>query len=548
MAINNPFLFKETVTSVLEDIRRMHIMDYNEAAQLKKVAQAATELEGQVCGNGMQDVFLSLYNSDPALREQVEAKLNPLRTMMDIGMQSPDWQSLKDYTTGDIVSSGLAGASIARRMYDALPDEAKGAAQEQCQHQTEADEAKEAVQDMQSVIDAYTEILENLQTEAESLKTRNPQTEQEAAQMEAALDELAQKIGNASGKISEAQEGMGSMLTRQQAAQGQADSASTAFEEAMAGSETQIKAAYNQAIQETHGDTKKTMEFVKAFSLAAGGTGVVDPATVEQAMKVISVKPSMAELAKFLGFAKEAVFAAYRESAKAPNYPSGYKADELNISRMIPSELMNMTGAAGESRRMDFFRRAAEGEILHRDYEGETPENRGDCYIIRDESGSMNDNDHNFAIGIEYALNEVMRREKNRDLTSFPFSGYNQWHEFKYPRNGENLEGLAQHLTSRYNGGTEPYGPLAAALNKIIKNDVPADILVITDAVIPAPNDQILAKLVEARKSTKTKIIAVAIGIADTSHLEAWADVVIPVTTLWAGKEQVRVALTKLMQ
>ena len=99
--------------------------------------------------------------------------------------------------------------------------------------------------------------------------------------------------------------------------------------------------------------------------------------------------------------------------------------------------------------------------------------------VVRDESGSMAGAPHALAVALEWALLEIARRDR-RAFYSIPFSGRGQFEV--WADSGTSPHDLAAHLTHFYNGGTEPYGPLVAALETVqtVSDELQrADILVI---------------------------------------------------------------------
>jgi uncharacterized protein with von Willebrand factor type A (vWA) domain len=519
MTDRRPLQHENEVETTLNSIVHLHVEEFSKAAEYPELAKAATDMEGLICGQAAQDTFFALHNRYPTLKKSPGKQLTPLKKMLEAGMNTPAWDKIKQGSTGNMAFSALTAAQLTKRLYDAMPPDAKQAAKEQCKYQSEADEANATAQELQKTIDMLEQALE--------------QADGEQAE---AMQEMAQKLES---EMSEAQ-------AQYEQAQGNADQAQEQYEQAMEQSAAQMHYSIEDAIEDTDKEAKNLIAFAKSFGIVGGGTGDnVSLEALKAASQVLDTKPQLSELADFLGWAKKAVLAAARESIEGSTHMAGYAPDSLDISRLHRVEFMNFIGAFGKTRQADFAARASSASVLHRERDGDGKSNKGDVYILRDESGSMMKNDHLLALGIEFAIAQVAKKESGRSVTSVPFSGRGHWHMYRYPDKPD-FQGLTNHLRTRYSGGTEPYEPLEAIVNEIVEKELPADILVITDASISPPPQEILDKLAQARSQSSVKIVAVAIGVS-TANLEEWADVVVPVTSLWAGRNELRTALKAIM-
>jgi uncharacterized protein with von Willebrand factor type A (vWA) domain len=226
---------------------------------------------------------------------------------------------------------------------------------------------------------------------------------------------------------------------------------------------------------------------------------------------------------------------------------TGYKKQPLRPSKMASFELARMVSPA-PAIRQDWQRRAADNAVMHRQFEGEKPQGRGDLVIVRDESGSMEGPEHATAIAVEWALLEIARRDK-RGFVSVPFSGPGQSSVWRAPKNGKaDVPGLLTHLSHFYGGGTEPYAPLAKALLQIGNSDLKADILLVTDGDFASPPADFLRMLAETKAKTPLKIVTVVIGGQSGSHkAKQFSDKVVFVKDLFTDREKLRAAVSEVV-
>ena len=141
---------------------------------------------------------------------------------------------------------------------------------------------------------------------------------------------------------------------------------------------------------------------------------------------------------------------------------------------------------------------------------------------------------------------EIACRDQ-RAFYSIPFSGRGQFEI--WADSGTNPHDLAEHLTHFYNGGTEPYGPLTAALETVqmVSDELQrADILVITDGLFAEATQTFLETIAQARQHYPIKIALVSVG-ADNPHAHAFADPVIHVDDLFKDCEQLRGAIATIV-
>jgi uncharacterized protein with von Willebrand factor type A (vWA) domain len=234
-----------------------------------------------------------------------------------------------------------------------------------------------------------------------------------------------------------------------------------------------------------------------------------------------------------LGWAKRMVSAERRKSRYGRESFTHFQVQELDLESIAPEELVGWMESDRESPLwLDFLRRALDGELLHRRYEGEDEVGRGPFVMLIDKSGSMRGRPNATACAVELALMKL--------------SGTGQFQVFDpgpRPDPGE----LVQHLELFYGNGTEPYGPLTKAV-ELVRND-PAlqegDILIITDGAFGAPPESFLELLAEAREEPGLKVVAVL--VRGKSSRADFADKVVLLQDLVQERDRLAEAVAPLL-
>ena len=137
-------------------------------------------------------------------------------------------------------------------------------------------------------------------------------------------------------------------------------------------------------------------------------------------------------------------------------------------------------------------------------------------------------------------------RKEDRRFISIPFSDIGQFDVYD-PGLKPDPIALMDHLELTYGDGTEPYGPLTAAI-ELIRDDAlmkTGDILCITDGRFGQPPDEFLQLLGEAREEPGLKLVAVVInghpGQAD------FADKVVMIGDIVRERERLAEAISPIL-
>lgn len=495
---------------------RFDLVDWRDASTaIPQIASINARAGREFCGHPVQDGFFSLFKRVPHLADPIPAGLEPLADLIRRGMETPQWERLRETSTGDLVASGVGAVAFVEEVLKSLPEEIKEQAREHAQASQRALEDQRKAQALQDL--------------AEMLRERaGQQNDGEAAALEAQAEAVSEQASE--------------LYAEAQAAQEQAAQALANYQAGAEANAPQIQAALNQAAAQAQAQAADASEAARGFALAAGGDPAhIDPATAREAMEALRRNPNLDRLAELLGWARRVARAEWRKSPRARTEMVGYRVHDLRPEGMAPVEWAGLL-AGDKTLEADWMRRAADGGIRHRHFEGEQEQGKGPLVIVRDESGSMGGAAHALAVAVEWALLEIARRD-GRDFYSIPFSGQGQYAVWQAPRSGQpDGASLLEHLAHFYGGGTEPYRPLAQAVNLVQGADLRADILLITDAVFAVPPREFLERLGQVRQQRPLRIETVVIG-ADNPAALTFSDRVTCVDDLLRDREQLRGAI-----
>ncbi len=493
---------------------RFDLMEWNAATRaIPQLDVADQQAANDLCGHPVQDGFLSLYKSSPRLADPTPAGLEPLADLLRRGMGTPEWGRLRDTCTGDTVAAGVGAQAFIKEVIAALPEEAKEQARQQAQKQEQANQAE-------AQADALTALSEMLNKRSGEKLEADPRA---AESLQAQAQEAFQRALEAQAQADAAREG--------------ANAAHDAYQASADAHAAQIAAACNKAARAAQERASEASETVHGFSLAAGGDPAgVDPDTARAAMQALQRNPNLKRLAEMLGWAKRMVRGEWRKSPRGRAQMVGYKTHDLRPETMASVEWAALL-SGDPALEMDWIKRAVDGAIRHRYYEGQEQQGRGPMALVRDESGSMSGAPHSLAVAIEWSLLEIARRDK-RGFFSIPFSGQGQYHVWEAPSSNEpDPNGLLHHLSHFYGGGTEPYAPLVKALELIQSHNLRADILMITDDDFAEPPPEFMRRLAETKQRNPLRIVVVVVGAGGD---QAWlfADKVVLVNDLVQDRAQ----------
>ena len=193
-----------------------------------------------------------------------------------------------------------------------------------------------------------------------------------------------------------------------------------------------------------------------------------------------------------------------------------------DISSMLPVEIATLANPATKA---IFLKKYAEKKLITYDFKNqfastenitqkekqlkEKEESKGPIIICVDTSGSMQGTPEQIAKTVCFALTKIAISE-NRKCFLISFSTKMQTLELTDIKSS--LEPLVRFLNMSFNGGTDASPALEEALHKLnSENFKKADILMISDFIMSELSDELMNKIIEAKKN-KTKFHSLVIG------------------------------------
>jgi len=457
-------------------------------------------------GEPVRDAFFLVTAFAPQLVETPPEGTEALHRLLGEAMATPGFQRLREAAGDDPVVAAYGAAAWVQELLAQLPQGVKEALREAAAAQEERERAQEELSRLQA-------LLASLEERGQSIP---PALQERVQQAQERLQALREEAGARTAL------GMAALQER----------------------EAEVRAVLSHAAATAAGEAREFDTCVRGFDLSAGGEGRVSPEAARAWKELLVRLPHLRQLAQELGWARRLVAGLYRQSPRGRTEMVGYRLEAPRPEAMAPWELALMMGP--EPARLDFLRRAAEGEIWHRRFRGRERMGRGPLVVVRDESGSMQGAPHTLAVALEWALLEICRRER-RPFASICFSGPGQVRLFRAPERPDH-RGLLAHLSHFYGGGTEPYQALALALQEVERAPElrRADILLITDACFSPPPREVVARLEETRRRRPLRVAAVLVG-ADPGPLGRLASPVVRVQDLLRERDALATAIAAVV-
>lgn len=328
----------------------------------------------------------------------------------------------------------------------------------------------------------------------------------------------------------------------QQAAQAAADVLEEALDDSPAGTEQALASALGAAQE----DLQEVQGVARALGLGWGhGRGVPGREAVAGLNRLSRQLWSSADLRALLdslGWAQRLVAREQRKAQQGRERLTHVATRALDLDLLTDEELsLLLTLAPGSVSAGIFLARALDGELLHARYEGREEAGRGPLVLVRDDSGSMHGPARAHAAALALALMNALRAQGRR-FVSIPFSGPGEFTVYD-PGPVPDPAALLAHLEQRFGHGTEPYGPLRAAIEQVRTDPACArgDILLLTDGALPAPAEDFLDALDAARADPGLQLVAVLVGGAADGA--AFADRVVALPDLVADRDRLAEAL-----
>jgi uncharacterized protein with von Willebrand factor type A (vWA) domain len=482
--------------------------DWQEALAFNPSLNDLDQSLGQeVGGQPVSDAFWLLYQPEGEVRDDPPPGLEGLAALQRRAQEAPQWNQVRASTCGDLLSSALTAPAWADFLRN-LPDEVKEALQA-------AGAAANAVEQAAQAHDEAEEALE--QAEGASERASAQQALEQAEQALAEAEASARLAGEAA----------------EQAVEQRPASVTKAAEDALR------DGAQQAAAQAQFGD---------GFSLAAGGApGSRDPTLFRAAMELLAAHPHLKRQLHLLGWQRQLRTAPSRRAGVGHRRPVGVRPRPLDPTTLLPTERLALGMPGGTPAHIEAMERLTNGALRHWRQEGDEPQGHGPVVLLTDQSGSMHGPNAMLALLLEWAILERCVRER-RAFASIPFSGTGQFNLWEPPgqRGQVDPQAVLDHLRSNYGGGTEPYGPLSAALDYIAQSPEHrrADILMLTDGAFGHPRANFLEKLQAERRRRPLQVLVVTLGQRGV-QLD-WANQVWSVNDLVAERDVITKAMGRI--
>ncbi len=382
------------------------------------VVRAAEE---RTCAFGRdltREAWLGLYSPASQLFSQAPQGMAVPHSIFQRADRMDEWRALRASIGSDEIAAAFGAAHFARELIDKLPPEVK-----EKMHQ--AQRARDALSDLQARLEA--------------LQAAVPGTPP-------APDELGRRVRDL--------EGDAKRLRRRLRASEQEAIAS--LEEATARTEQALAQSMAAAAEGLSDLKNAAMEFGFGWGLGSstGATRQEIEGLHELAQRLKSSR-QLKQILKALGWAKRVVSDERRKSRHGREKFTHYRTQEIDLETIAPEELTGLMEAdQGSPIALDFLRRAADGELLHRQYEGDDHVGKGPFVILVDKSGSMRGQPNATACAVELALMKLALEQRRR-FVCIPFSDIGQFQVFD-PGPRPDPRSLVDHFEQFYGGGTEP--------------------------------------------------------------------------------------------
>jgi uncharacterized protein with von Willebrand factor type A (vWA) domain len=192
-------------------------------------------------------------------------------------------------------------------------------------------------------------------------------------------------------------------------------------------------------------------------------------------------------------------------------------------ARILPAELAAGLASRNPSRRLDFYRRLAEGQILSHELRAEERSGRGPVVALIDASGSMSGKKMEWAVAVALALVEEAagrrRRGAPKRRASVLFFNSRPVREVGFEPGERDAKKLLEVATVGAGGGTD-YWPALARAAEIAggSRHEGADLLLVTDALCRLPEGSV-EELEGHKRRVGFRLYSVLIG-ADRRRAE----------------------------
>jgi len=301
-----------------------------------------------------------------------------------------------------------------------------------------------------------------------------------------------------------------------------------------AGATESLQQAARSLRQAVRKSVNKGKEEAKNLQTALGGWGLeagdLQQLPIDERLTVARqlLTPRLVKVANLVGRFRAIARARQKEKLKRDRDEIHGITFGNDLARLLPSEL---TALQHPVRKLDFYRRYTEKQLMQYELREKTPQGRGPIIALIDASGSMAGEPMDWAIGVALALVDTAHRQKRRAAVAFFTTKIKA--EFEFPIGKIDPRKFAEVASIGASGGTDYKPALARGLEIITTTDYKkADIVMVTDGVCELPagfQAEFLAE--KTRMGFRCWTILIGDDTAADS-LREWSDRVWPVRAL----------------
>ncbi len=446
----------------------------------------------------MGDIWASLYKMKPEMKEEISKGLEMNRSFMEQIMSDQSFQSFRDFTRLDDLSSALGTVKFSEKTFEWLE-----------QQELNNQEFKNVMKKMQKQHRQLQQIQEQLQDSEQNDLSKKNQSQQQKAEQEQIEKQLNRKKKRLEKSIEK------SMSEFSQSLQQQISNNSSSFSHLMKEAANETKEAKN--------DLKSLVGGIKQGSGDAELKKVPlrDQITLAEKMSSNKKIKEIAEWAgRFKQIARKKQKSKHNESVERSGVFLGNKVD-----RLVPMELGFYMNPATKQ---DFLRRFSEGQTFIYDQKGKEQLGKGPIVLCLDQSGSMNKLDTQ-SKGFALALMSIARKQK-RDFALIPFSTITE--TFKYKKGKITPHDMVEMASKFLGGGTYFDKPLLSALEVIEESRFKkADIIFVTDGEAYL-SEKFINDFNQKKKEKEISVLSILLGNNGVGTVKQFSDKVVKASSL----------------
>lgn len=447
-------------------------------AEFKEIEEAGEERLKSIKSLS-QDMFNSLYNISPELREETELSTMAKefnKTIVEKILQTDEYPVLKQLTEG--------------KDYESIEG------------------AKEF---MHNIVENLDELLKDISGEKETLKVMDKMEEQ-IEQMEDNLGEMLDQLNDLQGKGMPTDQLESKMVKIANQLQSKQDQYGK-LQEIIADNKVKNNNAIDQAVKAAVKQTTDKVEEIKETLGAWGNEGIENAGmqVKKELIEKVNNSPKLKEMAKLLGKYREV---ANKEMLNSYVYNTGQKYDVQlgnDISNLLTGEYALL---ADDKTRPLFYRKYYNKSLKSYRKRDRIKKGCGKKIVCIDESGSTSGGKNQWAKAITIALMDITMRNK-QDFAVIHFSTDTETNEVSAKNcDIDTIIRIAEHFMG---GGTNFEKPLGKAYELLQQDNYKgADIVFITDGECDV-GDEFLKTFNDLKKKLKVKVVGVLLDKGDGS-------------------------------